>query len=386
MIRYSTQNIDQSDIDAVVDALRSGWLTQGPAVEQFEREVAAYCGARHAVAVSSGTAALHVACLSLEFGVGDLLWTSPNTFVASANCALLCGGDVDFVDIDPNTYNLCPDALEQKLEAAESTGQLPTVVMPVHFSGRACDMARIQGLAQRYGFKVIEDASHALGGRTEERRIGACDRSDVAVFSLHAIKSITTGEGGLLLTNTDYTAERARMLRSHGIKRDLAAHDTEAIDPWRYEQPLLGLNYRMTELQAALGLSQLSRLDGFIERRRDLARRYAERFANLPLDTPVSDDGDVSAWHLYPVRFHGGADIRRRVFEYLRKHGIESQVHYYPVHLQPLYRQRGHQPGDFPAAEAYYENVLSLPLHPGLTDSEQDQVVEVLTSFLSAEC
>ena len=378
MIPYARQSIDQADIDAVVDVLRGDWLTQGPAVERFEQSLAGYCGAGAAVAVSSGTAALHLACRALDFGPGDVLWTSPITFVSSANCALFCGGDVDFVDIDERTRNLCPRALATKLEAAEQSGTLPKIVIPVHFAGQSCDMGEIWQLSQRYGFRIIEDASHALGGSYRGVPTGNCHHADITIFSFHPVKSITTGEGGAVVCRDVGLADRARRLRSHGITRDPASLTGDCHGGWYYEQLELGFNYRTTDLQAALGVSQLNRLDSFVARRRSLAQRYDELLVGLPLQRPWQHPDTASAFHLYPVRFDGGSETRRKVFDRFAAAGIRSQVHYIPVHLQPFYRERGFRPGDFPVSELYYEGALSLPLFPGLSEPEQDEVVHVL--------
>lgn len=384
MIPYGRQNISQADIDAVVDTLRSDWLTQGPAIERFEQAVAQRCQAAHGIAVSNATAALHIACLALDLGPGDRLWTSPNTFVASANCGLYCGAQVDFVDIDPATLNLDVAQLDARLQRAERDGTLPKVVVPVAFAGQSCDMARIAELARRYGFRVIEDASHAIGASYGGRPVGCCEHADITVFSFHPVKIITTGEGGLLTTNDPRLAERLRRLRSHGITRDPAAMTGPSEGPWYYQQLELGFNYRMTDLQAALGLSQLQRLDAFVARRRQLVARYGERLAHLPLELPQVQAGAEPAWHLYPVRLrlerlqHG----HRAIFEALRGAGIGVNLHYIPVHLQPYYRQLGFAPGDFPEAERYYAQALSLPLFPDLTDEQQDQVASTLASVL----
>ncbi|WP_236209048.1 UDP-4-amino-4,6-dideoxy-N-acetyl-beta-L-altrosamine transaminase [Pseudomonas tohonis] len=384
MIPYGRQNISQADIDAVVDTLRSDWLTQGPAIERFEQAVAQRCQAAHGIAVSNATAALHIACLALDLGPGDRLWTSPNTFVASANCGLYCGAQVDFVDIDPATLNLDVAQLDARLQRAERDGTLPKVVVPVAFAGQSCDMARIAELARRYGFRVIEDASHAIGARYGGRPVGCCEHADITVFSFHPVKIITTGEGGLLTTNDARLAERLRRLRSHGITRDPAAMTGPSEGPWYYQQLELGFNYRMTDLQAALGLSQLQRLDAFVARRRQLVARYGERLADLPLELPQVQAGAEPAWHLYPVRLrlerlqHG----HRAIFEALRGAGIGVNLHYIPVHLQPYYQQLGFAPGDFPEAERYYAEALSLPLFPDLTDEQQDQVASTLASVL----
>ncbi|OYY95900.1 MAG: UDP-4-amino-4,6-dideoxy-N-acetyl-beta-L-altrosamine transaminase [Hydrogenophilales bacterium 28-61-23] len=380
MIPYGRQDISSEDIAAVVAVLQSDWLTQGPAVPRFEKAVANCCGARHAVAVNSATSALHLACLALGLGPGDSLWTTPNTFVASANCARYCGAEIDFVDIDPHSLNLSPAALAAKLAQAEKAGKLPKVVVPVHFAGQSCDMSAINALAQRYGFRIVEDASHAIGGRYQDQPIGNGRYADITVFSFHPVKIVTTGEGGMALTNDPRLAERMARLRSHGIARDAAAQ--AAHGPWYYEQVELGFNYRMTDLQAALGESQLRRLDRFVDARRRLADRYDRLLADLPLTTPWRDPASASAWHLYVIRLHA-ASRRRAVFEQLRAAGIGVNVHYIPVHLQPDYRRLGFSAGDFPVAEDYYVRAITLPLYPGLSDTEQDRVVAALREALA---
>jgi UDP-4-amino-4,6-dideoxy-N-acetyl-beta-L-altrosamine transaminase len=384
MIPYGRQAITEADIAAVTAVLRSDFLTQGPAVPRFEQAVAAYCGAAHAVAVNSATSALHLACLALGLGSGDWLWTSPNTFVASANCARYCGARVDFVDIDPRTYNLDPAALAAKLEAAERQGRLPKVVVPVDFAGQPCDLAAIATLARRYGFRVIEDASHAIGGRYMSEPIGNGRHTDITVFSFHPVKLITTGEGGLATTNDPDLAARMARLRSHGISRDPTEMQGriqgELEGPWYYQQLELGFNYRLTDIQAALGHSQLQRLDDYVARRQHLATRYDRMLAALPLRLPYRDPAHRSALHLYPVQVPGD---RRRVFDALRQAGIGVNVHYIPVHTQPDYARFGFQSGDFPVAEAYYERAISLPLYPLLTEVEQDQVVAALRDALT---
>ncbi len=384
MIPYGRQDINEADIDAVVEVLRSDWLTQGPMVPCFEQAVANYCGAAHAVAVNSATSALHLACLALDLGPGDRLWTSPNTFVASANCGLYCGAQVDFVDIDPRTYNLCPNALARKLEQAESEGRLPKVVVPVHFAGQPCDMAAIHALAREYGFRIIEDASHAIGGRYRSEPIGNGRYSDITVFSFHPVKIITTGEGGMALTNDAELAGRMARLRTHGITRDPAQMTHEPDGPWYYQQIELGFNYRMTDIQAALGYSQLQRLDEFVARRHELADRYDALLADLPVITPWRDPDAWSAFHLYVIRLdeRRAGQSRRAVFEALRQRGIGVNVHYIPVHTQPYYRALGFAEGDDPEAERYYREAISLPLYPGLAEAEQDFVVEQLRAIL----
>lgn len=384
MIPYGRQSISQADIDAVVAVLQSDWLTQGPAIERFEQAMASTCQARYAVAVSNATAALHIACLALDLGPGDWLWTSPNTFVASANCALYCGAAVDFVDIDPRTLNLDVEQLAAKLADAERLGRLPKIVVPVAFAGQSCDMARIGQLARQYGFKVIEDASHAVGARYAGRPVGCGDHADITVFSFHPVKIITTGEGGLLTTQSDELAERLRRLRSHGITRDPALMTQPSDGPWYYQQLELGYNYRMTDIQAALGVSQLQRLPAFLQRRRDLAVRYHRELNSLPLHLLGSQEGAESVWHLYPVRLQLDAlrSNQQQVFSALREAGVGVNLHYIPVHLQPYYEGLGFAAGDFPEAERYYLEALSLPLYTDMTDEQQQSVVQALHSVL----
>jgi UDP-4-amino-4,6-dideoxy-N-acetyl-beta-L-altrosamine transaminase len=376
-IPYGRQDIRDDDIDAVTEVLRSDWLTQGPAVPRFESAVAAYCGAKHAVAVNSATSALHIACLALGLGPGDRLWTSPNTFVASANCARYCGAAVDFVDIDPDSYNMSVDALRLKLEEAAAVGALPKIVVPVHFAGQSCDMRGIHALAREYGFYVIEDASHAIGGRYLEDAVGSCRFSDICVLSFHPVKIITTAEGGMALTNDDELAARLSRLRSHGITRDPALMDCEMEGPWFYQQIDLGFNYRMTDIHAALGCSQLTRIDEYVARRREIAARYRTLLSDLPLRLPSQSSDAVSAWHLYAVQLPPERD-RRRVFESLRAAGIGVNVHYIPAHTQSYYRRIGFRPGMYPQAESYYRHALSLPMYATLTDDQQDFVAAEL--------
>lgn len=383
-IPYGRQDIRDADVAAVAAVLRSDWLTQGPMVPRFEQAVAARCGASHAVAANSATSSLHLACLALDLKVGDTLWTTPNTFVASANCGRYCGASVDFVDIDRHSLNLDPIALAAKLEQADKAGKLPKVVVAVDFSGMSCDLAAIRALADRYGFRVIEDASHAIGGRYQDRPIGDGRHADVTVFSFHPVKIITTGEGGMALCNDAELAARMARLRSHGIERDAASQEREG--PWYYSQRELGFNYRMTDMQAALGLSQLARLDEYVAARRRLADRYDALLAGLPLATPGRDANAESAWHLYVIRLDDAVLAnpgRRVVFERLRTAGIGVNVHYIPVHLQPDYRRLGFAPGDFPVAEDYYARAITLPLYPGLSDAEQDRVVAELKGALA---
>lgn len=379
-IPYGRQDINQADIDAVVEVLRSDFLTQGPAVPRFEKAVAAYCGARHAVAVNSGTSALHIACLALGVHEGDVVWTTPVTFVASANCALYCGATVDFVDIDPRTYNLSVERLADKLEQAEKTGKLPKVVIPVHLCGQPCDIARIHALSQRYGFRIIEDASHAIGAKYAGEPIGDCRYSDITVFSFHPVKIITTGEGGMALTNDPVLANRLAQLRSHGITRDPAEMTHAPDGPWYYQQIELGYNYRMTDVEAALGLSQLQRVDEFVTRRNGIARRYDELLSELPLLTPWQHSDCYSSFHLYVVRLDLGVVNHREIFERFRSNGIGVNLHYIPVYRHPYFAHMGFDPIDFPQAESYYAEAISLPMYTGLTDEQQLQVVRGLTT------
>jgi UDP-4-amino-4,6-dideoxy-N-acetyl-beta-L-altrosamine transaminase len=384
MIPYGRQDITQADIDAVVAVLRSDYLTQGPVVPEFEHAVMAYCGARHAIAVNSATSALHIACLALGLGPGDWLWTSPITFVASANCGLYCGAKVDFVDIDPRTYNLCPNALERKLEEAERAGRLPKVVVPVHLCGQPCDMEAIYALSRRYGFHIIEDASHAIGGKYKGEPIGNGRFSDITVFSFHPVKIITTAEGGMAVTNNAALAARMSLLRSHGITRDPAQMTHTPEGPWYYQQIDLGFNYRMTELQAALGVSQMNRLDEYVVRRHYIAQRYDQLLADLPLRTPWQHPDSHSGLHLYVIRLELDrlATSHRQVFEALRESGVGVNVHYIPVHLQPYYRHLGFAVGQFPKAERYYAEAISLPMYPTLTEAQQEEVVIALRNVL----
>ena len=384
MIPYGRQDIREEDVAAVAAVLRSDWLTQGPAVPRFEEAVAARCGAAHAVAANSATSALHLACLALGLKPGDHLWTTPNTFVASANCGRYCGASVDFVDIEQDSLNLDPAALAAKLEWADAAGKLPKIVVAVDFAGQSCDMAAIRALADRYGFRIIEDASHAIGGRYQGQPIGNGRHADITVFSFHPVKLITTGEGGMALCNDSEPAEHMARLRSHGIRRDAAAQAAEG--PWYYEQTELGFNYRMTDMQAALGLSQLARLDDYVAARRRLADRYDHLLAGLPVQIPRRDPQADSAWHLYVIRLEDAVLARtgrRAVFERLRAAGIGVNVHYIPVHLQPDYRRLGFAHGDFPVAEDYYARAITLPLHPGLSDADQDRVVAELKEALA---
>lgn len=386
MIPYGRQDITQSDIDAVVGVLQSDFLTQGPMVPRFEQIVAQHVGARHALAVNSATSALHIACLALGLGPGDWLWTTPVTFVASANCGLYCGAQVDFVDIDPRTYNLCPQALERKLAQAERDGKLPKIVVAVHLCGQPCDMQAIHALAQRYGFKVIEDASHAIGGKYRGEFIGSGRYSDITVFSFHPVKIITTAEGGMALTNDEALASKMALLRSHGITRDPAQMTHESDGPWYYQQIDLGFNYRMTELQAALGVSQMERLDQYVARRHQLAQRYDQLLADLPVTRPWQHPDSYSGLHLYVVRLQldkmGKSHLE--VFDALRALGIGVNLHYIPVHTQPYYQRMGFKAGDYPEAERYYVEAISLPMFQTMSEEQQNTVVAALRKVLQA--
>lgn len=385
-IPYGRQQVTEVDIAAVAEVLRSDFLTQGPAVPAFEAAVAAYCGASHAVAVNSGTSALHVACLALGVGPGDSVWTSPISFAASANCARYCGADVDFVDIDPRTYCMSAERLAEKLARAELEGRLPKVVVPVHLAGQSCDMAVIHALGQRYGFRILEDAAQALGGRYQGEPVGNCRYSDVAVFSFHPVKSITTAEGGAALTNDAALAARMRRLRTHGITSDVDEMSHAPDGPWYYEQIELGFNYRMTDVHAALGASQMMRLDRFMARRREIAARYDELLRNLPVVTPWQHPDVASAWHLYVIRLRLGAisPTHREVFEALRAAGVWVQLHHIPVYRHAYYARRGHNAAEYPEAERYYAEAMTLPIFPGLTDVQQDEVVSALRSACAA--
>jgi UDP-4-amino-4,6-dideoxy-N-acetyl-beta-L-altrosamine transaminase len=382
-IPYGRQEIDDADIGAVTEVLHSAWLTQGPSIQRFEEALIAATRGVRAVAVVNATAALHLACMALGLGPGDRLWTSPNTFVASANCARYCGATVDFVDIDPETYNMSVTALQEKLERAAVNGTLPKILIPVHFSGQPCDMLAIRRLSQEYGFRVIEDAAHALGASYRGEPVGSCTYSDAAVLSFHPVKIITTGEGGAVLTRDPEIADRVQLLRSHGITREASKMRSASEGDWYYQQVDLGFNYRMTDIQAALGVSQIRRLQSFIERRRERVRRYAAMLEGANIRLPFQADYAQSAWHLYVIQL-SGAEERKYVFDRMRNAGIQVNVHYIPVHLQPYYRDLGFQPGDFPQAEHYYQRALSLPMFPGLKEEEQAYVAETVRSAVLA--
>ena len=379
MIFYGKQSIDENDIDAVVEVLKSDFLTQGPAIEKC---VAEYCGAKYAVAVTSATAALHISCLSAGLGKDDILWTSPITFTASANCGRYCGADVDFVDIDPSTYNMSIAELEKKLQAAEIK---PRVVVPVHLAGQSCEMDKIYKLSQKYGFKVIEDASHAIGADYKETKVGCCKYSDMTVFSFHPVKIVTTGEGGMVLTNDKDLYEKLVLYRSHGITRDPKLMTGTADGPWYYQQIDLGFNYRMTDMQAALGYSQMQKVNEFVSKRRYLAKRYNELLKNINgIQLPDQNEDTKSSWHLYVVRvdFSKISKTKNQIFAEMKEKGICLNLHYIPVHTQPYYENLGFKGGDFPNSEKYYEEAFTLPLYYSLTDEQQDHIVKSLVEVL----
>lgn len=382
MIYYGHQHITEKDIQAVERVLHSDWLTQGPAIEAFEKKVANYCGAKYAVAVTNATSALHIACKAADLGEGDVLWTSPITFTASANCGRYCGADVDFVDIDDKTYNMSVAELRHKLETAVKK---PKVVIPVHLAGQSCDMEAIKALADEYGFKIIEDASHATGADYKNTKVGSCRYSDMTVFSFHPVKIVTTGEGGIVLTNNRDLYDKLKLYRSHGITRDTDLMTQEADGPWYYQQIELGFNYRMTDMQAALGCSQMDSLDEFVARRRYLVKRYNEKLKNLPLRTPYQDEATNPSWHIYIIRvdFTKVTLSKKGIFAHMRDRGIALNLHYIPVHTQPYYQNLGFQKGDFPVSEKYYEEAITLPLYYDLTDEQQDKVVEALKEVLA---
>lgn len=384
MIPYGRQEINQSDIDSVVDVLQSDFLTQGPQVPLFEKSVSDYCNVQFAVAVNSATSALHIACMALSLGEGDCLWTSPNSFVASANCGLYCGAKIDFVDIDPLTYNLSTEELEKKLILAKKNNSLPKIVVVVHFAGQSCDMKKIHALSQEYGFRIIEDASHAIGGRYLNRPIGCCQYSDITIFSFHPVKIITTAEGGLATTNDQYLLQRMQLYRSHGVTRNPELMTKEPEGDWYYQQIDLGFNYRMTDLQAALGVSQMKRLDECVALRHKYKLRYDQLLKDLPLTLPHQSQESYSALHLYPIQISTERPVstRKEVFQGLRENGIGVNVHYLPIHMHPYYQNMGFQKSNFPNSEVYYSNAISIPLFHTMTVAQQDAVVAVLKAKL----
>jgi len=385
MIPYGKQDINQSDIEAVIAVLKSDFLTQGPQVPLFEKNVSNYCNAQYGVAVNSATSALHVACLALGLGKDDWLWTSPNSFVASANCGLYCGAKVDFVDIDPKTYNLSVEELKKKLIQAKKDNKLPKIVIPVHFAGQSCDMQSIHKLSKEFGFKILEDASHAIGGKYLDKPIGGCQYSDITVFSFHPVKIITTAEGGLATTNQKELAEKMQLFRAHGITREPKLMTKKTEGGWYYQQVELGFNYRMNDLQAALGIAQMKRLDKFITIRHLLKQRYDELLKDLPLITPAQSSDSYSSLHLYPVqlKLEQLSKAHNQIFDELRKNGVGVNLHYIPIHMQPYYQNIGFKKGDFPKAEDYYSRAISIPIYQGLTTELQDKVVAVLKKILN---
>ena len=387
MIPYGKQDINQNDINSVLDVLKSDFITQGPQVPLFEQSVSKYCGAEFGVAVNSATSALHIACLALGLGERDWLWTSPNSFVASANCGLYCGSKVDFVDIDPKTFNMSALELENKLIQAKQENKLPKVVIPVHFAGQSCDMKRIHYLGQKYGFKIIEDASHAIGGKYLDKSIGGCQYSDITVFSFHPVKIITTAEGGLATTNSKDLTKKMQLYRSHGVTRDESLMTSQSEGAWYYQQVDLGFNYRMTELQAALGVSQMQRLDEFVAKRHILKDRYNSILSGLPIIKPYQDKDSYSALHLYPIKvdLKKVSKNRKQIFNELRERGVGVSVHYIPIQTHPYYQQFGFKEGDFPSSESYYETALSLPLYSGMSFQDQDKVVASIIKVLDVQ-
>ena len=384
MIPYGKQDINQADIEAVIAVLKSDFLTQGPQVPLFEKNISNYCDAQYGVAVNSATSALHIACLALGLGKGDWLWTSPNSFVASANCGLYCGAKVDFVDIDPKTYNLSVEELKKKLIQAKKDSKLPKIVIPVHFAGQSSDMQSIHKLSKEFGFKIIEDASHAIGGKYQDKPIGGCQYSDITVFSFHPVKIITTAEGGLATTNKKNLAEKMQLFRAHGITRDPNLMTKETDGGWYYQQIELGFNYRMNDLQAALGIAQMKRLDKFIVIRHSLKKRYDELLKDLPLITPVQSSDSYSSLHLYPIqlKLEQISKSHNEIFDELRQSGVGVNLHYIPIHMQPYFENMGFKKGDFPIAEDYYTRVISVPIYQNLIFETQDKVVSILKKIL----
>lgn len=385
MIPYGRQEITDQDIAEVKKVLRSDYITQGQTVPKFEQAIASYCGASYSVAVNSATSALHISCLALGLGPGDVLWTSPNTFVASANCALYCGAEIDFVDIDSKTYNMSVDALSEKLILAEKQGKLPKIVIPVHFAGQPCDMPAIYKLSKKYDFKIIEDASHAIGSSYSDIKVGSCIHSNITVFSFHPVKIITTMEGGMAMTNEPALEESMRLGRSHGITNDKALMTEPSHGPWYYQQVSLGYNYRMNDIEGALGVSQVKKLSLFIEKRNAIAKQYDELFKSCPRIYPlIVSDQSYSSYHLYVVRLLDvSQEQKRTLIERLRNEGVFGHLHYIPIHIQPYYEALGFNAGDFPNAEQYYQQAITLPIFPDLSSSQVEFIADKLITLLN---
>ena len=384
MIPYGKQEITQSDIDSVIEVLKSDFLTQGPIVPIFENHIKNYCGSKYAIASNSATSSLHSACHALGVSKGDIVWTSANTFVASSNCAIYCGATVDFIDIDPRSFNICLNKLESKLILAKKNGNLPKVLIPVHLTGQSCDMKKIYELSLTYNFKIIEDASHSIGSKYLDRYVGSCDYSDITIFSFHPVKIITTGEGGIATTNDKNLAEKLNLFRSHGVTRDSKLMKKHSDGPWYYEQIDIGYNYRMTELQAALGISQLERIESIISKRHLIANEYNKKLKDLPLRLPWQDNKSYSSYHLYVIRLNlDQIEISHKdFFIKMRDEGILINLHYIPVYLHPYYKKLGFKEGHCPEAEKYYDDAISIPMFPSLTSEEQDKVINTIKSIL----
>ncbi len=385
MIPYGRQEITEDDISEVEKVLRSDFLTQGPTVPRFEKLVSDYCGTSHAIAVNSATSALHIACLALDLGPGDWLWTSPNTFVASANCGRYCGADIDFVDIDPKTYNMSTDALSEKLIKAEKSGKLPKIVVPVHFAGQPCDMLKIHELSKSYGFKIIEDASHAIGASYNQIKVGSSTHSDITIFSFHPVKIITTAEGGMALTNDKNIADKIYRLRTHGITNDKTImKDRPEDEIWNYQQIDLGFNYRLNDIQAALGLNQMKRVDEYVKTRHKIASYYDSELENLPLSTPWQAPNFYSSYHLYPILINSVSNLKnqRQVYVEMRKKNIGVNLHYIPVHRQPYYENLNFKYGDFPISEKFHKEAISIPIFPTLQEEHQEYVISTIKKII----